>query len=181
MKSAAISAAVLAAFQTAEAESTNPVSKVLDLLAGLETKILGEGSAAQKEYDEFAEWCEEGSKNLQFDIKTGKSESESLKATIAEEASMIESLDAKIEELAASLATDEADLKAATDIRTKEAADFAAEEKELEEVIDTLGRAIGILEREMAKGGASMLQSTASVMQALQTLVQASALSSADG
>merc|ERR1719482_723075 len=117
MKSTAVSALLLAAFRSAQAEGTNPVDKVLDLLAGLESKILKEGETAQKEYDEFAEWCEEGSKNLQFDIKTGKSEAESLKATIAEESSTMDSLDAKIEELAASLATDEADLKAATEIR----------------------------------------------------------------
>jgi predicted RNase H-like nuclease (RuvC/YqgF family) len=172
---ASTAAVLLAAFKAAQASKTetNPVAKVLDMLAGLESKILGEGEEAQKAYDEFAEWCEDGSKNLQFEIKTGKSESESLKATILEETSTIEALSAKIEELAEGIATDEADLKAATEIRTQEAADFAAEEKELSEVIDTLSRAVGILEREMAKGGASMIQNAGSVVQAIDTLVAA--------
>ena len=40
----------------------------------------------------------------------------------------------------------------------KEEADFAAEEAELTQVIGMLERASNILQREMAKGGASMLQ-----------------------
>ena len=43
--------------------------------------------------------------------------------------------------------TDEADFKAAGEIRAKEASDFTALEKELTEIVDTLNRAIGLLER----------------------------------
>uniref|UniRef100_A0A7S2ACU5 Uncharacterized protein n=1 Tax=Alexandrium andersonii TaxID=327968 RepID=A0A7S2ACU5_9DINO len=95
---------------------------------------------------------------------------------------MAGSLSAKVDELASSIASDEADLKAATGIRAKEAADFSAEEKELSEVIDMLGRAIGILEREMQKGGSALLQvkDAASVTDALKVLVQASVFSSQD-
>merc|ERR1719428_1665560 len=102
---------------------------------------------------------------------------------IEKEASNIEGYNTKIEELAAELALDEADLKAATEIRAKEQADFSAEEKELMEVIDTLKRATAILQREMAKiGSASMLQvqSAKSVAQALTAMVQASLISSTD-
>merc|ERR1719443_488233 len=50
------------------------------------------------------------------------------------------------------------------------------------EVIDTLERAIAILQREMQKGGASMLQlrGATSLSQALAAMVQSAALSSAD-
>merc|ERR1719210_368786 len=50
------------------------------------------------------------------------------------------------------------------------------------EIVDTLGRAIGIIEKEMAKGGASMLQlkSASSIAQVLGIMVQASMLSTAD-
>jgi len=73
-------------------------------------------------------------------------------------------------------------LKAATEIRAKEQADFAKEEAELIEVIDTLERAIAILQREMQKGGASMmqLQNAGSLAQALDIMVKASAFSTAD-
>jgi len=182
MKTFAVASAVLASSVQAAATETNPVAKVIDLLSGLQAKIVGEGEEAQKVYDDYAEWCEDTAKNSQFEIKTGKATSEDLKASIGEEATRQETLTAKIGELAESIATDEADLTAATQIREKEFGDFSSEEKELVEVIDTLGRAVGILEKEAA-GGASMLQlqNAGGVVQALNTIVQASLLSSADG
>ena len=50
--------------------------------------------------------------------------------------------ESKIEELAGAIATDEADLKTATEIRTKEQATFEAEEKDLVETVDIPERAI---------------------------------------
>merc|ERR1719262_1159638 len=138
----------------------SPVSKVFEMLGDLEAKIIKEGEAAQKTYDEFSEWCEERSKNVGFEIKTGKAEVADLKATIEKETATISALGTKVEELSGSIASDEADLAAATKIRNEEAADFAAEEKELVEVIGTLERAISILEKEMKKGGAAMMQLT---------------------
>jgi len=105
-----------------------------------------------------------------------------LKATIEEETSSSAALESKIEDLSNDIKSDQADLDAATKIREKEAADFAAEEKELTTVIDMLERATSILSKEMAKSGASMLQlkSASSITEALSVMVQASVLSSAD-
>jgi len=174
---------VLVALPLAHAVEANPTEKVVQLLSDLEAKIIGEGVGAQQVYDEFAEFCEDKSKELSFDIKTGKQNVAELKATIAEETSLMESLDAKIGDLVASIGTDEADLKAATGIREKEAADFVFEEKDLLDIIDTLSRAISILEREIAKNGASMMQikKATNLVEALSIMVQASMLSSADG
>merc|ERR1719297_280291 len=168
--------------QVAHANQVSPITKVVQLLSDMQTKIIGEGEAAHAVYAEFAEMCEERSKDLQFEIKTGKGEVADLKAAIDEETAMAESLDTKVEELTASISADEADLAAATKIRAKESADFVAEEKELSEVIDALQRAIGILEREMAKHGASMMQlkNANNLAKTLQVLVEASSLSSAD-
>merc|ERR1719262_842436 len=100
------------------------------MISDLQAKVIGEGEAAQKTYDEYAEWCEDRSTELGFEIKTGKANVEELKATIEEETATIGALGTKIEELSNDIKTDEADLAAATKIREKEAADFAAEEKE---------------------------------------------------
>jgi len=160
----------------------SPIGKVVQLISDLQAKIVSEGEEAHKVYEEFAEFCEDRSKQLGFDIKTSESESAELKASIAKDTARIGSLNAKVDELATGIASNEADLKAATDIRAKEAADFRSEEKELTEVIDMLGRAIGILGREMQKGTSSLLQlkDAATVTQALTVLVQASVLSSRD-
>ena len=104
--------------------------------------MFGEGEECQKNNEEFSEWCEDRSKDLGFEIKTGKAEVADLTATIDKEAANAQALGTEIDELAADIATDEADLKAATAIRDKEAASFAAEEKELTTVIDMLQRAV---------------------------------------
>merc|ERR1719161_3364013 len=104
----------------------SPVGKVIELLTGLETKISEEGAAAKKAFSEFSEWCEAEAKNFQFEIKTSKAEIEELKATIEKETGVSNSLSTKIDELAASITTSESDLKAATELRAKEAANFAA-------------------------------------------------------
>jgi len=170
------------AVSPAAASKANPIEKILEMISDLQAKVIKEGEEAQKEYDEYAEWCEDRSTSLGFEIKTGKAEVEELKATIEEETSTAAALETKIEELSNDIKTDEADLAAATEIREKEAADFAAEEKELTTVIDMLERATSILSKEMAKSGASMLQlkSASSITEALSVMVQASMMSSAD-
>merc|ERR1719443_1536873 len=173
----------VSAFTSVQAGTTDPIEKVLQMISDLESKIIGEGNDAQKVYDEFAEFCEDRSKEVGFEIKTGKAQKKELEAAIADEAAKQESLSAKIEELSSAISVDEADLKAATEIRAKEKSAFDAEEKELMDVIDTLQRAIGILEKEMSKtGSASMMQlkSASSVAQALAVMVEATSLSTAD-
>merc|ERR1719389_1056958 len=114
----------------ASSVQTNPVQKVLEMLSDLQAKILAEGQDAQKVYEEFAEWCEDRSKDLGFEIKTGKAEVADLKACIAEQSACIAEGDDKLASCSGDVATDEADLKAAKEIRDKEAAAFAKEEKE---------------------------------------------------
>jgi len=162
-------------------EQGSPVTKVQQLLADLEAKVNREGAEAKKLYEDFTEWCETHSKDLKYAIKTGKAQIEDLKATISQESSDSQALTAKVEELGSSISGDESDLKAATEIREKAAAEFVAEKKEMVETISALERAIGILEREMRKGGAMLqLQGSKGVLQALTTLVKAQELSSSD-
>jgi len=162
--------------------AASPIGKVVSMLSDLQAKIIGEGDAAQKEFAEFSEWCEDRSRNLGFEIRTGTSQVEGLTAAIAEEVALTSSLAAKIEELGAALATDGADLNAATKIRSTEAANFAAEEADLAETVDMVRRAHQIIEREM-QGGASMLQlqhAGSNLAQALSVLVDAAMLRSSD-
>merc|ERR1719464_2534770 len=151
------------------------------MLSDLQARVLSEGEAAQKEYAAYAEWCEDRSRNLGFEIKTGTAESNRLSSVIAKEASTIGSLTTKVDGLIADLQVDDADLKTATGIRQKQKAAFAATQKDLLEAIDMLGRAAVIIEKEM-KGGASMMQleRANNLEQALSVLVQAALVRSAD-
>merc|ERR1719390_130617 len=182
MKSAMLVLLAFLAVAPASASQASPIEKILEMISDLQAKVIGEGADAQKAYDEHAEWCEDRSTELGFEIKTGKANVAELKATIEEETATSGALETKIEDLSNDIKTDEADLAAATEIREKEAADFAAEEKELTEVLSMLERATSILSKEMAKSGASMLQlkSATSIAQALKVMVQAAVFSSAD-
>jgi len=181
MKSIMLITLALAAVSSAEETEGSPIEKIVQMISDLQGKVIGEGNDAQKTYDEFAEWCEDRSKNLGFEIKTGKAQVEELKATISEETSNIGALETKIEDLSSSIQANTADLAAATEIRNKENADFAAEEKELTTVISMLERATSVLTKEMAKGASMMqLKSATNVADALKVMVQASTLSSED-
>merc|ERR1719390_72535 len=182
MKSAMLVLLAFLAIAPASASQGNPIEKILEMISDLQAKVIGEGEDAQKAYDEYSEWCEDRSTQLGFEIKTGKADKAELEATIEEETSTAAALETKIEELSNDIKTDEADLDAATKIREKEAADFAAEEKELTTVISMLERATSILAKEMAKGSASILQlkSASSITEAFSVMVQASVFSSAD-
>merc|ERR1719498_1800404 len=141
-----------------ESAQTNPLFKVLDLLSGLEAKIVAEGEKEAKAYKEYFDWCDDFSKSKGFEIKTLTAKKEKLTAEIAELAASIAALTDEIADLAAKIAADDSELKDATLIREKEAAEFAANEADLMETIDTLGRAISILEKEMAKNPAAFAQ-----------------------
>jgi len=184
MKSA-VAAVLLAALAgtPVRASRATPIGKVLQLLSDLQTKIVADGEGAKKVYDEFAEFCDDRSKELGYEIKTGKAQAEKLEASISREASLADSLSMKREELSAGVAKDEAGLKLASASRAEAAATFAAEEKELTEATDVLQRAVRVLEREMQKGGAALVQlrGASGVAEALGALVEASALGAADG
>jgi len=172
-------------FVLAMGVKVSPMEKTIELLAGLQAKVIKEGDESSKVYEEFKEYCDDYSKELQFAIKTAKSDVERADATIAKESASIEGFEAKIDELSASIATNEADLKAAGEIRAKEAADFAEADADLAETVSMLRRAAAIIEREMNKGsflqGGSISQDAMSqVTSALQTVLDASSVTSQD-
>merc|ERR1719183_838955 len=177
--------ALIAMADAGQAEvQSNPLGTVFELMAALEAKIIKEGEAEAKAFKEFFEWCDEASKNINYDIETGKTKQEKLTAKIAELSSDISVAESKIEELAGAIATSEGELKDATAIRDKEAAEFAIAEKELVDTVDTLDRAISIISTEMSKNPAALAQidtsSMTSLVQSLSAVVDAAGFSSSD-
>merc|ERR1719331_3184924 len=153
-------------------------------MSALNAKIVAEGEAEAKAYKEFFEWCDDSSKNLNNEIKNSKKSKDKLTAKIDELGSDIEVASSKIEDLASAISTNEGELKEATGIREKEAADFAASEKELMETVDTLDRAISIISSEMSKNSAALAQidtsSMASLLQSLTVVVDAAGFTGND-
>merc|ERR1719453_2535258 len=116
-----------------------------------------------------------------FDIKTGKSGSERFAASVDDFVAKIGVAETKIGELSDAVANDEKDLKSATAIRKKEYADFQKVDADLASSIDMLERAIGILERELAKTGFMQMDKASfnKVMTAVQSVIDVSAVTNA--
>jgi len=178
--------ALLASIRAASSlkTGTNPLGKVFELLKAEADKISADGEVAAKAYQEYFEWCDDVSKNTQNEIKSATALREKLESKIAKFASDIEVSGSKIEDLAAAISKDEKELKRATEVRGKEASDFAASEAELMDAVDTLGRAVGILEREMSKNSAAFTQidtnNMAMLMQTLSTVMDAASFAAVD-
>merc|ERR1719159_1295760 len=122
-------------------------------MSSLQQKVLKEGEAEQKAYEKFAEWCKDEAVAKQYEIETGEGNVESLSAAIEKETATISVEESKIDDAAKKIAVNTKDLNAATEIRTKEAADFSAADADLAETIDMLSRAIGIIEKNMRETG----------------------------
>jgi len=140
------------------AAASNPLGKVIELMDSLTAKITAEGDAEAKAFKEYFAWCDNAAANLHNEIKVGNNKQEELQATISKCSADIETSTAKIEDLSGSISADEKELAAATAVRAKEVATFKASEAELVDAIDSLDRAVGILQKEMNKNPAALAQ-----------------------
>eukprot|EP00747_Dinoflagellata_sp_TGD_P165192 gnl/TRDRNA2_/TRDRNA2_186164_c0_seq1.p1 gnl/TRDRNA2_/TRDRNA2_186164_c0~~gnl/TRDRNA2_/TRDRNA2_186164_c0_seq1.p1 ORF type:complete len:724 (+),score=259.28 gnl/TRDRNA2_/TRDRNA2_186164_c0_seq1:81-2252(+) len=173
----------------ATASKVNPIEKVIEMMAELQQKVIADGEAEKKAYEDYVKFCTKTSREKQFEIETLQGEKEGLEADIAKAVSEIDVANQEIETLSASIASDEKDLEEATLIRKKERADFEALDKDLTATIDTLGRARGIIEREMKKyssaaAASAFLQKPTKGMEmfaeALQSVVEVATVLSED-
>jgi len=155
----------------------DPLGKSIELLDGMAGKIQKEDDVEAAQYKEFFEWCDDAAKNAQFDIKSAKPVPEEHAATIGKASATITSSASKVEELSASIASDTADLQKATELRKKEVGIFEQSEAELTDTIDTMERAVNVLERKQTQDPASFAQlkgsNTQKIAQALSAIVDA--------
>lgn len=174
-----------AAFAVAGARAdSNPLSSTIALLSDLEAKVKADAEAEAKAYKQYFEWCDDVSRNAKQEIETSTAQKAKLEASIAKASSDASVSTSKVNDLAGSIAGDEGNMKAATAVRGKEAADFAAAEGELVATIDTLDRAVSILSREMKLNPAALAQvdtsSMSKVVSALSTVVDGAGFTASD-
>jgi len=167
-----------------ERAAANPLGKVVELLDSLAAKLAKDGEAEDKAFNAYVEWCDDTTKEQQFVIKTATTKVKELKATIEKATSDIEASEGKIEDLAGKIAKADGEQKDATLVREKEAKEFEEAESELVDTVDAVSRAIGIIEKEMAKNPAAFMQvdasSIANLVGALSSIVDAAGVATAD-
>ena len=178
-----LSVLALVTVHSVGAAKVTPVQKVIQLMEGMAAKGKEEKHAEQVQFAAYKQFCDDTTVEKTRMIKEAEETIEILKADIQEYTATAAQLTKEIAELDEDISIWEGDIKAATKVREIEKADYDATHKDYSESIDALQRAIGILEREMAKSGAAMVQlkNSNSVVQALSVLVHASALSAQDG
>eukprot|EP00930_Biecheleria_cincta_P024108 TRINITY_DN172_c1_g1_i2.p1 TRINITY_DN172_c1_g1~~TRINITY_DN172_c1_g1_i2.p1 ORF type:complete len:678 (-),score=232.90 TRINITY_DN172_c1_g1_i2:465-2498(-) len=165
------------------AGTASPISRVLELLGGMEDKIKKQGMEADEAMKEAGEFCRQRSRDLGYSIKTSTDEKEDLEAKISKSTSKLESIASTLQETSQGIETNEAELSKATEVREKEKADFATSEQDLLDTMDSMTRALGVLEKEAAKGKSESLlqvQQAPNVLFALEAMVSKSLISTAD-
>mmetsp|Transcript_2227 Transcript_2227/g.5528 ORF Transcript_2227/g.5528 Transcript_2227/m.5528 type:complete len:682 (+) Transcript_2227:2-2047(+) len=161
--------AVLAATVSC-AEVGSPITKVVQLLKGLASKVTNEGEAEQREYEQLVAFCEDNAKSLQHNLKNNGEKKESLEATIEKANADIEVVDTKISELSNSIAQAEEDLDRATKLRNQEHEDWVSADAELMQTVDALQRAINIVKKGLTHDG--FVQVDQQAAQRLASLLQ---------
>jgi len=163
------------------AEMSAPLTRVLELMEDLSVRVVDEGEKADKAYGRYFEWCDDAASAKRSETKTLTAKHEKLSATIDKLTSSAMVAAAKIEELGKGLGAMTAQLKDATAIRDAEASEFAEDESELMDTIDTLGRAVAVIERQMGKDQGAFAQvnraSFNSVVHTLGLIVDAAGFS----
>merc|ERR1719329_582643 len=162
----------------------DPLGKVFDLMSSLKAKITAEGEEEAKAFKEYFAWCDDAAANLHNEIRNGNKKQEELQAAISKATADIEANTAKIEDLSAAISADEKELAEATAVREKEVATFKASEGELVDAIDSLDRAIGILQKEMSQNPAALAQidtkNLDSMVKSLNAVIGAASFSAQD-
>jgi len=168
----------------ANADASNPLAKVLELMDDLTAKVSADGERADKAYKEYFEWCDDTDKTTRNELSTNTASETKLTASIEKLTADIEVGTAKIEDLAGSIAQDQEELSGASAVRAKENGEFVKAETELSDAVDTLDRAVGILEREMAKNPAAFAQvdmsSMKKMLNGISAVIDAAAFTASD-
>jgi len=123
----------------------DPVSKVVELIAGLKVKIQADGKVEQGVYDKYACWCESTTARKQNAIQTGETRIEELSKNILELNGHLGSYTAELKNLKDDIVENKETVFKAEEIRHKENTDFVKQKAALEEGIINMNKAIQVL------------------------------------
>merc|ERR1719231_236614 len=151
-------------------DKNRPVSKVITLLKDMVGQLEKEAEEDEEVYETMGCWCETNDKAKTKSIADAEQAISDLTAAIEELTASSARLNTEIANLEKEVAKNSQALDTATALRTKELAEFNAEEKESLQTISSLKSAVITL----SKHNAAMIQvetSTANAMEYLQVPV----------
>merc|ERR1719262_1787674 len=130
-----------------DAAKNRPVSKVITLLKDMQKQLEQEAEEDEEIYEKMACWCETNDKEKTKAIADAEARIEDLTSDIESLTAASARLNAEIVNLEKEIAKNQAALDKATAIRTKELAEFNAEEKDMLQSITALKSAITVLSK----------------------------------
>lgn len=165
--------------------SSSPITKVLELLGDMQAKVKKEASEAEEAVKEQDLFCQRRASDLGYSIQTNKNAKEELEARISKAEGKIETVGESVEEVLSGIQANEANLESATNLRSKEKTQFAAAQKDLMDTMESMKKAVRVLESEAAKGtGASasllQVQKAPDVLAAIDAMVSSAMIGAAD-
>jgi len=154
-------------FNTAD-DKNYPVTRVVKLLKDMQVQLEKEADADEEIYSKLACWCQTNDKGKTAAISAAQSRVASLDSTIEQMSALSTTLDGEITGLEKELAANQKALDKATAIRTKQLAEFNAEEKEMVQSISALKSAVVVISKHH-EGSAAALLNDKVIMKAFAT------------
>ena len=130
----------------------SPVTKVVELIEELKSKIEADAISEQKVYDKYACWCETTTARKATAIEDAKVSIEKLGHSVLSLKGKSATEGSEIAEANANIASNENAQAKATAIREKENADYQANKAEMENTIGALEKAVTVLSGAGTKG-----------------------------
>jgi len=133
------------ASSAAEDDVNRPVQKVLKLLGEMKVTLEKEQKTDVELFEKMDCWCTTNREQKTAAVEAAEKKIADLKAAIEEYTARSAELETQIKNLKADIAKNQEALAEATALREKENSEFSAEEAQMVETIDSLGKAVEAL------------------------------------
>jgi len=128
--------------------AVTPIQKVVTLMSDMLAKGKKEKEEEANKYTAFEQWCSDESRIKKGEIAKGEEQMELLNGQIMKAEARIRGLSDRIQELDEDVGRWKKDAAAATDVRTKEDADYRATLQDYSESVDAMTEAISVLKKQ---------------------------------
>jgi len=148
-----------------QATSVNPIRKVVNMLQSMQKKVEAEGEKEAELFEKYMCYCKSAGGDLSTSIGDAETKIPQVGADIKEAESKLAQLKEDLKQAQMDRAAAKEAVAAATALREKEAAAYAAESSEVSADLAALNKAVAALEKGM--GGAFLQTGAASVLKRL--------------
>jgi len=149
--------ALLSLVVVVSSSDTSPMTKIVTLLDDLENQLEEQGTKEGALYNEFNSWCDSEAQESTTTISDADAKVADLGAFLEEQEAFRKRMTSEVNELVQEVASNEEDLKQATEIRQKEHQQYLQNEQAFVGSIDEVNRALEVLSADSPGGSTKSL------------------------